>query len=597
MANPEKNLPIELLRGVSILLVFLFHLELPHLESGFLGVDIFFVISGYLMAKLYGDINTPRDAIAYWYRRLKRLFPAYVASLALLLLVSSLIVLPHEMATMSGHALWSVAYLPNVGFWMDASYFNRAQLRPFLNFWSLGVEVQFYLVFPMLAGIVRGRRFGLLFVLGLLSLAAYAAMNQVSPKTSFFLTPFRIWEFTIGIGIAMSALRAQPLLGGTALLGLLMVVLGASIWPELSTMPTLIVTLLTGMVIAWGLPERFERSVPGRCLAVLGRYSYSIYLVHFPVIVLVSYVPFQGTLQRPSGLGALAAILVLTAAASITLFHGIEQPLRRRLPASRVLRAQVLASAGLLLVIGVTHDIPGRLCSEEQRSISLAFLDRAPYRCPKLSRLIDPFADSCRLGTSSDEGGVLLVGDSHADAIKSALERALEPKRRALWLMKRNQSLGRGYTPQEVLDEALLRRAGVIAVHSSDTGISVPALEELIRRTAAHHISVVFIAPVPTYPAHIPELLYAETLGHERPSASSWDSAWYETRHDSLLKQVSELEARRSSFRVLLPHQMLCRPRCRLKHEDGRPLYFDAGHLTLTGAQELVSLFDPIASF
>ena len=140
---------IQILRGFAVLIVLLYHFGVPGFKNGFLGVDIFFVISGYLMATLY----TPNNKKIFFKRRILRLFPAYFIIIIITLLLSIFILDPNEYRQAFVQANYASLFMSNIGFWYDASYFSKDHFNIFLHLWSLGVEVQFYLI--MLAIVIQ----------------------------------------------------------------------------------------------------------------------------------------------------------------------------------------------------------------------------------------------------------------------------------------------------------------------------------------------------------------------------------------------------------------------------------------------------------
>jgi peptidoglycan/LPS O-acetylase OafA/YrhL len=187
---------IQALRGLAVLLVVLYHLKIPGFYNGFIGVDIFFVISGYLMANIYDS----KSSKMFFVKRARRLLPAYWATLILTLLVGFVVLSPSDFLQLKNQFLMSIFFIPNFFFWTQNSYFQATDFNPLLNLWSLGVEFQFYLLVPLLCLVfLRYKRlFNLIFVV---SLIACLIVLTISPKTSFFLIPFRLWEFMFGFYI------------------------------------------------------------------------------------------------------------------------------------------------------------------------------------------------------------------------------------------------------------------------------------------------------------------------------------------------------------------------------------------------------------
>lgn len=585
---------VQILRGLAVLIVVLFHLEVPGFSSGFLGVDVFFVISGYLMAVLF-DPAAPRR---FFLRRARRLLPAYLATVLATVIAVTLITTPNELYQLFrqvGHAL---GFTSNLGFWARDSYWAKDDFKPLLHLWSLAVEVQFYLLVPLVALLVRRAGLTGLALLALVSALLCFTLAPDYPKTAFFLLPMRMWEFLIGFGIGSAlghrtvggprAGLAGGLAGGFALVAIVLIaflpsVEGGGFLHGHPGLASLAITAATGVVIASGLPASVLASLPARALERLGDWSYSIYLAHFPVIVLMLYQPFGGTVTLSPTAGRLALVIVAVAMASFLLYRLIEQPLRTvRLSWTRLTAA--VATIALVTLLAPSWQL-ARL-SQAERPIFASLSDRDSYRCGLGWQLRHPLSPSCPLNQpESVHGSVFLVGNSYADALKQALTAIADRHHLQVFLTAENLPLmaeGR-LGVDDILAEALRLKAAAIVLHYSADAVDVETIERLA--VAAHDEGIVtrFIMPVPRHAENIPRSLLRALQTGDRPAALSLDD--YRRLHAGRREQLEKIAV--PGFRVYEIAQDLCKPDCGITAADGSLFYYDEHHLTLTGSRQL----------
>lgn len=583
---------IQILRGVAVSSVVLFHLGGGVVRSGFLGVDVFFVISGFLMAHLYEQGR----AAEFYERRARRLLPAYFATILATIVISMFVVLPVEYEQVVEQSLFAAAFGSNIGYWQQNSYFSKAEFTPLMHLWSLGVEIQFYLLVPLLMTLARGNR---LFapLLSVLSLVACMAVVTVSPKTSFFMMPLRVWQFLIGVMIALrfetpvstSTNRGGALAGVFCFLCVVVIpflpIDGAALsvvtgHPGLGAIS---VCVAAGGLLIFGLPPVVEESPLGRALEKIGNWSYSIYLAHFPIIVLFLYVPFSGT-QAGIGTATQAAMIIVLVAGSSWLLFQIE---KRNRSLFTPLRAG-LAAASIVAIASVSGAAIWLAYPEDQRRIFAAWTDRAEYRCGKAVRFLHPMLDFCEVTGLARGPNLMLVGNSHADSIRSSFARvAADRGYRVLFSVPNDPLTNPRFNVDWLVAEAKARHVETVFLHFTELGNLAELAARVSARLEAEAIRTTLLMPVPVYDVHVPAALYANLKNGD---------ALPETTLDEIRKRQAALTARIRAipspmFRYYDVAPALCDPKCRLADEEGRPLYFDKHHLTLTGARRLEAVF------
>ncbi|MEO2034478.1 MAG: acyltransferase family protein [Planctomycetaceae bacterium] len=446
---PKHRNDIDGLRALAVGLVLLFHADLAFV-GGFVGVDVFFVISGYLISHIViRDITAGEFRFTdFWVRRIRRLFPAMAVMVAVSFAVGLVLFVPEHLAEMSESVIAQPLLYANGLFWNNTGYFAvGAELLPLLHTWSLAVEEQFYLVFPpvMICLLWRGLRnaaWGVLCFL-LISAAWSVYASTYFPAAAFFLLPSRIWEFDIGVLLAIlhrSRHATDAPNGVTSEVlswsGLALILLPAMCYDDTVAFPGIAALppcLGAAMLIH---ANRRRLTVSGRILAsrpfaFTGRISYSLYLWHWPLFVFARYVLIDRfTLPL--------RVLVLAACWPIAFLSWkfVETPVRTARLFPR--RAQLLTATGLLSIVligsGVvvmqSEGLPQRF------PVEIYAHQSEPYQIPDFVRY-DDIADPSLVPLIGDRRSagqptVLLWGDSHAmsvmppfDVIGKELERGV----------------------------------------------------------------------------------------------------------------------------------------------------------------------------
>jgi peptidoglycan/LPS O-acetylase OafA/YrhL len=427
---------IDWLRAIAVLSVVAFHFEAP-VYGGFVGVDIFFVISGYLITGIIqSELKDGSFSFARFYeRRVRRLLPALYAMVALSALPTFHLLLTSERAEFFRSVASVVTFTSNIFFWFQTGYFDHAAVeKPLLHTWSLAVEEQFYLALPvMLWGLVlamRGRRFALPVALAVLSLVSFAfsiwLMKSGRSASAFFLSPPRAWEFLIGGLVSVEGfpvLRhalARQVARGTSLVVLAIPIFGLRQGPGFPGFDALTPCIGAAMFI-WsgiGVPS-LPRPVyaPFEVVGFFGKISYSLYLWHWPLFTFARFSKNSLVLDRVDKL----MLFAVTVAISYLSWRYIEQPFRdRSLAPSRRAAFRVAGVSSLsLLAAGALGVALSRTASDADRAAFRleAYNSYDPGLAYRSGICFAPpngvFADSC-LSLVSGKTNWLLWGDSFA---------------------------------------------------------------------------------------------------------------------------------------------------------------------------------------
>lgn len=418
---------IDGLRALAVLPVMLFHADPWRFAGGFVGVDVFLVISGYLItALLLAEWTRGTLRLADFYaRRVRRLLPALVVVLAACVPLAWWLLLPQDMRAFGYSLAAAAGFMSNFVFWSGSGYFDTsAQLKPLLHTWSLGLEAQFYLLFPLLllVALRRGRRVALatVVVFGAASLLVAEGLLRVDPAAAFYLLPGRFWEFAVGACVALQCAgrSALPEHGRAASAGALagLAMITAAMWAfDARTphpgLPTLLPVIGTALVILFAGPANLAgRLLGSRPLVWVGLISYGAYLWHQPLFAFARHY----SLDEPQGT-VLCALGLLALALAWLTWRWVERPVRSRRTMARRSVAVPCVRAVVLVVLGLFVHKAGIATYWEQHHPELV-------NAVTETSMIVPADCSAELrggaAVCSRSGGgarrVVLWGDSHA---------------------------------------------------------------------------------------------------------------------------------------------------------------------------------------
>lgn len=466
----QYRVTVDGLRGVAVLAVLGFHAFPELVAGGYVGVDVFFVISGYLITSILArelQLGVFSYAAFYW-RRVRRLFPALAIVLAVTLVLGGILLLPDELTRLGKHTVAAAAFLANIAFWRESGYFDTdAEFKPLLHLWSLGIEEQFYLIWPAILVMLWRRRASLWIVVSALVLASLAScllLAYVSPVGNFYSPVSRFWELGAGCLLALVRERGHPDRVAALLrvrlppaaiewlpwfgIGLIAIsIFGFDSTTTFPGWPTLLPVIGTLLLLMSPDHAWLQRRVMGsRPLGYIGLISYALYLWHWP---LLSFANILGSGTPPTALRwSLLAISFVLAALT---YRFVELPIRKRKsPGVNNQLVAATAAAGMAgFIVYVGSGFPQRYPVDVQALRHDLRVDRT---C--LARLNnDPRINYCRT-TSALPPDIVVLGDSRAQAVYEGAKSFL-PSQHSLMLLGRGgcppvlNVRVRGYDPNE----------------------------------------------------------------------------------------------------------------------------------------------------
>jgi peptidoglycan/LPS O-acetylase OafA/YrhL len=659
----EYRPDIDGLRAIAILAVVLFHAEVG-IKGGYVGVDVFFVISGYLITQilLSESDRSIRGLLAFYSRRVRRILPALLVLTTVVSLGSYFLLVPHELMALGKSLVASITFSSNFLFHSQAGYFDAPSLtKPLLHTWSLSVEAQFYLVFPILIFLIFWARSGspavvasIVCVLFAFSLAVSVATLRTDPSFTFYMLASRAWELLAGSILALGLIpraRSVWLNQFAQVAGIICIAWAVFAYTPSTKFPgeNAILPVLGTILLIWSrhqgqsAPISYFLERPG--VVWLGRISYSLYLWHWPLLVLLRY-----ALAHKPDYAATMVVLLIAVLLSALTYKFVERPFiawkhapKPKLGLSAIallLFAMLIAADGL---IASSKGLPGRL-SEKALQFSAGSKDVAPdvERCHTLEAERIRNNDLCGLGVAHQPPAFIVWGDSHAHAMygvfkQKALEYQITGKHAShsacppllgmevasnvkdecrrfndamisyinehqiknVFLIARWSLYALGHTPDGIekgiapLLTDGMPGPGLKVSQEESKQLFVQGLQNTLEKLVQPGRTIYVLEQVPEAMHHIPSSLGRSTLLYGL-NQSQLKPRLETTEHRQKFVNDTFVDMRnRYGIEIIRTHEFLCGSKtCEIEHA-GRSLYRDADHLSAYGANFIQPVIEP----
>ncbi len=624
--NSHYRKDIDGLRAVAVLSVILFHIGVPGLNGGYIGVDVFFVISGYLISQriIYGRLDKNFRFKEFYVRRIRRLFPAMLSTCIATLIAGFFFLTPEMLIQLANHVVGSVLSFANIQFFLETGYWDTAAAsKPLLHMWSLSVEEQFYLFWPLILVLILRtggtRSFYIILAISVLSIITTSLATPSFKSAAFYLMPFRIYEFLFGAlcvwadGIKWRNTRTVHIARNSLFLfGLAMILGSALLFNEEISFPgywASIPAAGTAFIIVAQAPILSQRLLSNPASRYVGLISYSLYLVHWPVIVFANML----SIGHQSATEKTFLILVIFVLA-IAQYHLIETPLRypvgkRKRPFSApgaFPRTTLTALGSAVLVVTIASIIhtkrgfPARYADDIRHIASLTGKEINLERSKRMRSLCENKRPESKICGSfePDRPNILVVGDSHAvdgiNVFKSAYPDANYffnmisgcplllnfddivfsnkecPKLNSLRITNIEQSIN---------------KMDAIIISQRILNDRVDHMREAIEWLTKYDSKIIVLGAGPEFDAHLVPLIAEhgtiDGLNMKMHQHAKIDQFAAETELQRFVEEVG------GTYIVKRPAFCNDDGVCRVILSDGMPLMYDGHHLSLSAAKEL----------
>lgn len=614
----EYRPDVDGLRAIAVLPVVLFHAGLAPFSGGFAGVNVFFVISGYLITSIiYPQLRDGRFSLAVFYqKRADRLFPVLFTVLAAVAVVGFVVSPPSEYKDLLASIFAAATFTSNLFFWHTQDYFSASAFTlPLLHTWSLGVEEQFYILFPLfllLAARMRQVR-ALLWLALITSFLLSMLWIQRSVTGTFYLLPFRAWELLIGAAIALGAIPAirstiAANIAGLVGVGLLAVTYltysKSTVFPAHTALPP---TVGAALIIMAGNHHRslMTRWLSSSWLVVTGKASYSIYMWHWPIIVFYGLV-----LGYPDNPAEKWMLVALSLAAGFASWQWIEKSTRGRLSRISAWRTAGISTAMFVPLIAfagygfTSNGLPQR-ASTDVLAVAEYRDDFSAHRahCHQDGSGLRPYQETCVLGADNAPAELVVWGDSHGVELAAALGEQLAAQGRALRQITYSacppasgvDKPGRPFCREHnqrmlesILADTTVTQVVLAALYPSDPAdfqLIADGLQLSVEALVAAGKQVIISYPLPSTTADMP-LTLARRMMLGDTNRAIVPTASFLAQYEHAFRWADRMAAT-PGVTAVKPYELFCEDNC-LMGDDKGVFFFDRHHISMYGARQIV---------
>lgn len=642
--NNSFRYDINGLRAYAVILVVLFHFGILGFSGGFIGVDIFFVISGFLMTKIIvsGIEKNSFNILKFYLSRAHRIIPALAVLCLFITLIGWFTLTPQELKEYSKHVISSLSFISNIQYFREAGYFDAASHEKLLlHTWSLSVEWQFYIILPLLL-VLFNKIFKsantlkiLYLILFLISLTLSVIISKSNSSAAFYLLPTRAWEMMAGglifilfqnLTLNNLATKIIELTGFTLIAISLIIFTGSTLWPSYNAFLPVLGTFL--ILLANNNNSIFTNN---KICQFLGNSSYSIYLWHWPIVFYLSYFEKENS------------IIYITFSIALSIFVGyisykiIEIPSRKWLSQKKINSGYLITFTYLFISISffsflyLKDGLIKRFPQNIQTMIEKGNEKNPLFSKCQISSGIN--VPECKYGNGDIK--LIVIGDSHAEAMIPAIQKALPPDSALIdWTYSgcptvenikkiNNPDFKCGEVVSKFLQKTsqfpdtpilIVNRINVL-FHGAKDGDSdmLHPIRYIDRPFKAYNAEyektmkeayintlckfsknneVYVTRPTPEFPVNVPKVLvHREIIKSTTPLIITRKA---HLARSQLTWEAQDEASKKCGIKILDTTDFFCDKEICYSEKKGIPLYFDDDHLNIYGASQLTPLFKEI---